>query len=286
MNLGKIRQKFVNLSGHFDLATTPAEEEQWSVDNGADFFIEGACMDLDLETGHVEDRWYEETWVANDYNTELIQKCVAIKQVWFLNTEGNLSQLEKKYLDELFSDYPEQGDTTAGLLTYWSPNIIHRDPSNYSSGADIKYKGILCMPPLETGANVVLGTDSKDYKCTVAHTATTDDRPITGENYADYWSVMTTTAGTAWVEDSSYLSCKIKVFGKFHSLILAANADENYWSVNYPNLLVLACLRNREAFYRNTQGYDDFDRIIKRALRGIDSDLVESLAAEELQMEG
>ncbi len=284
MNLGIVRQNFVNLSGHFDLATTTTI--QWDTDNGADFFIEGACMDLDLESGHVEDRMYEETWITSNYFSSLLQKCVAIKQVWFEDTSSELIQLEKKYLDEMFTNFPKQSATDVGTLAFWAPNIIHRDPTNIDSGADIKYKGLIVMPPLETGANVVLGTDSLDYKCTVAHTAAVANKPITGGSYADYWSVLATSAGSAWVVDTSYLSCKLKVYGKFHSLILSTNSDDNYWSVNYPNLLVLACLRNREAFFRNTQGYNDFDKIIKRTLHGIDNGLVEGLAAEELQMEG
>ncbi len=286
MNLGNIRQKFVNLSGHFDLATTSGGGEQWDTDNDADFFITGACLDLDLETGHIEDRFYEETWIADTYALATLQRCVAVQQVWFEDTEGKIGTLEKKYLDELFSLYPEQGDEDAGALEYWSPNIIHRDPTNYSTGADIKYKGIICMPPLETGASVAIGSDSLDHKCILAHTATTDDKPITGTNYATYWEALATSAGTAWVEDSSYVSCKLKVYGKFHSLFLSVNADENFWSVNYPNLLILATLRHREGFFRNTQGYNDFDNIIQKTLKGFDKDLVESIAAEELQMKG
>ena len=285
MNLLGVRQQFIKMSGHFDLATADGDVE-WGTDNGADFFIEGACLDLDLETGHIEDRLYEETWIADTYNISILEKCVAIRQVWFEDTDGKIAVLDKKYLDEMLALYPEQGSTTAGLLAYWAPNIIHRDAKNYSSGADIKYKGIVCMPPLETGASVVLGTDSNDYKCILAHTATTDDKPITGANYADYWSVLTTSAGSTWAEDSSYLSCKIKLFGKFHSLVMSKTTDVNFWSTNYPNLLILACLRNREGFFRNTQGYNDFNNIIQKTLQGFDSDLVESIAAEELQMEG
>ncbi len=288
MNLGIVRQNFVNRSGRFDLATTSAGESsvQWDTDNGADFFIEGACLDLDLETGHIEDRWYEETWIAKSYAISTLEKCVAIKQVWFKDIEGKVGQLEKRYLDEMFALYPEQANETAGALAYWAPNVIHRDAENYSSGADIKYKGIICMPPLETGASVVLGTDGNDYKCILAHSATTDNKPITGGDYATYWKVLTTSAGTAWVVDSSYLSCKIKVYGKFHSLIMATNTSVNYWSTNYPNLLILACLRHMEGFFRNTQGYNDFNNIIQKTLDGLDNDQVESIAAEELQMEG
>jgi len=36
----------------------------------------------------------------------------------------------------------------------------------------------------------VLGTDSKPYRCKTAHTATNDDKPITGDNYADDWELV------------------------------------------------------------------------------------------------
>lgn len=35
--------------------------------------------------------------------------------------------------------------------------------------------------------DVVLGTDGKVYGCILAHTSTTNDRPITGANWATYW---------------------------------------------------------------------------------------------------
>lgn len=273
------------MSGRYNLATTSVDDHD--TDAGADFFIRGACIDLDLETEHSKDlKWYEETWIANSYSTSLIQKCRSIKEVWFEKTGGELVQLVKKALDELYVSYPKQSAESVGALAYWAPNVIHRDPVNSSIGDDIKYMGIICMPPLELGASVVLGTDGNDYKCSVAHTATTDNKPITGGDYADYWEALTTSAGSAWAEASSYLSCKIKIYGKFHSKALSSNTDTNYWSENYPNLLVMAALRNLEGFYRNTQGYNDYDRIVKDRLIEIDSDLVGWIDAEEMQMEG
>jgi len=46
--------------------------------------------------------------------------------------------------------------------------------------------------------DVVVGTDSKDYKCIVAHTsATATNKPITGSAYSTYWEVITGTWATA-----------------------------------------------------------------------------------------
>ncbi len=78
----------------------------------------------------------------------------------------------------------------------------------------------------------------------------------------------------------------IKIYGVFHSVPLEEDEDENFWSVRYPNLLVMAALRNLEGFYRNTQGYNDFDKIIQRKLIGIDKDLAEANTAGEMKMKG
>jgi len=78
----------------------------------------------------------------------------------------------------------------------------------------------------------------------------------------------------------------LRVYGVFHSVPLLSDEDENYWSNRYPNLLVMAALRNIEGFYRNTQGYNDYDAIIQRKLRGIDKDLAEQSTAHEMRMKG
>lgn len=78
----------------------------------------------------------------------------------------------------------------------------------------------------------------------------------------------------------------LRVYGVFHSVPLMKDNDENFWSVKYPNLLVMASLRHLEGFYRNTQGYKDYDAIIQKTLTGIDKDLAEWSTAGEMKMKG
>lgn len=52
-------------------------------------------------------------------------------------------------------------------------------------------------------ASEVLGTDTKNYTCIVAHTAAAINKPVTGANYATYWAQKGAAGGT-WVDGSAY----------------------------------------------------------------------------------
>jgi len=78
----------------------------------------------------------------------------------------------------------------------------------------------------------------------------------------------------------------LEVFGVFHAFPLTDNDDENFWSVNYPDVLVYASLRSLEASYRNTQGVQDWDSSIASMLTGIDKDDADQATADDLQMKG
>lgn len=78
----------------------------------------------------------------------------------------------------------------------------------------------------------------------------------------------------------------IEVFGKFHSDLLSDDGDENYWTINEPGLLVMAGLRELEAFYRNTQGVRDWDTAIQRHLLELDKDFVENETGHITQLGG
>ena len=51
----------------------------------------------------------------------------------------------------------------------------------------------------------VVGSDGNDYYCIKSHTATTDDKPITGANYPLYWKATGGTGvGAVWAADTEY----------------------------------------------------------------------------------
>ena len=78
--------------------------------------------------------------------------------------------------------------------------------------------------------------------------------------------------------DQSYV---LTIFGYFFSK-MEADADISYHSENYPELLVMASALVLEAFYRNTQGVQDWLSSINLFLKGIDHDLVR----EEMVLSG
>jgi hypothetical protein len=64
----------------------------------------------------------------------------------------------------------------------------------------------LFVGPMLTSVNtqsVVTGTDAATYRCIKSHTATTDNRPVTGANYLLYWEAGGSGPAT-WAADTEY----------------------------------------------------------------------------------
>jgi len=78
----------------------------------------------------------------------------------------------------------------------------------------------------------------------------------------------------------------IEVWGKFYTEPLQSEDDMNYWSVNHPDALIMAGLRQAEVFNRNTQGLNDYNNAIDDMLVGLDRDVVQQEIANVDQMEG
>ena len=68
----------------------------------------------------------------------------------------------------------------------------------------------------------------------------------------------------------------LEIVGKFYTNKLTLDANENYWSVNEPGLLVMATLRQLEIFHRNTQGANDWENAIRKELLGLEKDSIET----------
>ena len=79
---------------------------------------------------------------------------------------------------------------------------------------------------------------------------------------------------------------EIVVEGLFYARELLTDEDTSYWSEMYPNVLVMAALRELEVFYRNTQGLKDWENAIQSELHAFEMDLVERETADATQMEG
>ena len=69
----------------------------------------------------------------------------------------------------------------------------------------------------------------------------------------------------------------IEVNGRWFTKEMTADSDESWWSINRPDLLVLAAMCSREMFFRNTEGVkgylDPRYGTLAIGLRGIDRDM-------------
>ena len=225
----EIRQKFIELSGRRDLATT--DTEPFDEDAGADWFINNGSRWLDLHQEHLNStQEFQEGLAIGEWYLDMEALRVP-KAVWTRTALGVLVKLKNRSFDWMLANYPELGSTTPGTPAYWSSFIAHRAPEQVGSGLEMNLRRVAIMPPTD--------------------------------------SVLT-----------------MVVYGRFFQLQLSDNDDENFWSSEHPDLLVLAALMSLEGFYRNTQGVADYRNMIEDILIVVDKDTAEASDQEPHRMEG
>ncbi|MCK5640919.1 MAG: hypothetical protein KAJ19_08985, partial [Gammaproteobacteria bacterium] len=74
--------------------------------------------------------------------------------------------------------------------------------------------------------------------------------------------------------------------GKFHSPTLSDAYIENWWGVNYPDLVINAALFKLEAHYRNSEGMNDYLKDITIMVKGLDYDRAEEDSQDYTAMRG
>lgn len=67
----------------------------------------------------------------------------------------------------------------------------------------------------------------------------------------------------------------VEVQGLFYSDALAADANESYWTINWPETLIKAALYQVEVFNRNSEGMKDWMTAINADVEGIDKDVIQ-----------
>ena len=72
--------------------------------------------------------------------------------------------------------------------------------------------------------------------------------------------------------DRPYL---LTIYGIYHNTDLKQDSDVNYWSIEYPNLLLKAAMYELEVIYRNREGSNTWLEAIEVDLAALDNDLVE-----------
>lgn len=108
---------------------------------------------------------------------------------------------------------------------------------------------------------------------------TTYQDVLANQNYDSLGVLLTPLVG-------STETMEVEVTGMFRSPVLVNDADKNYWTVEWPNLLVFATYRELEIVYRNTQGVKDWDAAIQAALIQHEMDYVMDESGQIDQMLG
>lgn len=214
-----------------------------------DFFLNAALKLLDISQGTPESkRWLMKDIAIGDHTLQF-QNARVIHEVWFANADGRY-QLEKKTLKWIRSNYSDAlADISTGMPLYYAVDVIHLAPQQQDLGE--------VLPPP--------GEFTYDY-----------DNILFGASYG--------YNGIVWMPPTDEVYT-VEVLADFYSL-LTEDGDSNYWSVQYPNVLVQAVLFAIEVFYRNTTGMNDYLNSLRPFLQGIDYNIAEQDAKDINEMEG
>ncbi len=252
MNLLEIRTKLINQSGRWDLVVDTTDY----ADAGADFHINAGQKYLDRKAEHGKAKGRYFTMIASGAYAVTFQHCRVIQRVWCADTDSRL-ELRKVDMEKLRgTDYPSGinafvkpfGDNDAGRPLYYAPANLRTAPDQDREGFDVidGYGGAYM--------DVMLGS-SYSYNGVVFLAPT----------------------------DQAY---QIEVEGKFLSAELSVDTHESAWSVENPDILIMAAMRSIEIMNRNSEGRKDWTAAIAEALFDIERDIVDEESLGYDVMEG
>ena len=215
-------------------------------DNGADFMLNEGRKFLDM-LDETSKSWASAyRFVEVGGFSAQFQYCRAIKEVWAASTTVRW-QLEKESFQDLTALYLED-----------MPGQRNTGSPGFYSPAITRY--------------IPEGVAVDTFEAYIGWV----DVPIGSAH--EYNSILLSVP--------SDVKLLIEVRGLFYSAELVEEADENYWSVVHPSLLIMAAQRQCEIFNRNTQGVNDWTNAIATTMKQLGMDLVEELIAEVSQMGG
>jgi len=215
-------------------------------DDGADFFIQSGQRMLDRMVGMTQS-------FARSFKTleigdyyAIFKGCRAVKEVWISNSDGR-TELVKVSLSNMRTVYYDDA------------------PDEITSGDPVNY----CLISLRTypdADNVII-----DY---LYDHLLEDDAT---EDY-EYNGII--------ISPPPDEASQLEVFGLFYSPPLSSDSDTSYWTVNHPEILLMAALYHLEVSYRNTEGANDWLGAIGIQLAEIEKDWVEGDIVGVTQIEG
>lgn len=229
MNLGEIREKFVEVSGRYDLVEDTVNYNNATSGVGADYFIQAGQRYLDRG----------------------LDNRMAVAEV-----------VDTLSLGSYTFDFP----LVRGIL---GVHVLHDEkwvPLQRLSYGDFlerwdKFSEVDDGTPSTWAIEFERGGDSSSI----------DDGDATTES-------------TIYVMPPPDEDVSVKVLVRYSNDELSDDADTNWWSVAYPDLLVNAAQYALEVAYRNRSGQEDFRLPIELMLESIDHDNAEEDSSGELSM--
>lgn len=251
MSLVSARTEFARLSGRHDLVTDFGGGDY--TDNGADWFIQRGLDELDLMLPLPKsEKQYKVDLTADSYLLT-VQRIIALHEVWMANADGRW-QLEEKDEQWMKDSYPTPySDLTGARPKYYtqmrselSPDLKDLRSDDYTSQFTFDYQDVLFH---------------------------TDDTP----HYKKIRVIVMPPS------DETFTA---SVVGRFLSEEISEESDENFWTYNHEDLVVLAAMMMMEKTFRNMTGVREYREEIMNKLTLIDKGAAEQEQYNINQMEG
>lgn len=251
MEYKDIREKFVTLSGRWDLVTTDLQ------DNGADFFINAGQRMLDRRANLVkqEARYFENIIAGSVYVKTA--GLLAVLEAWLVSTTARL-KLERRPLSDIreyYSELPSELDQ--GTPAYYAPTILRPYPDTMTPTELSAFNGV-------DDIVASLAQSSQHFAFNGIFLMPPSDGSYTLELFGKFASpeLSATLSGATWTQTMSF------------------------WSANHPDILIEAALFQLEKFYRNREGMRDWKEGLDMDLADLDMLRVDEESAEVSEMEG
>jgi len=218
------------------------------VDNGADYFIMAGMRELDRASmQHYHSLARKYVVLTQGDWIAQFTRARSLKKV-FYGTGSSFKQLQYQYYDELRARYQQSlVSTDEGTPLYWCPVNLRHSPSPTRIESDT-------LDAISAYMDVV------------------------SANHHEYNGVI--------ILPSPSLDITLELHGLFYSDELVDETHENYWTLNEPDILVMAALRELERSYRNITGANEWTTHINQKLSGLDMDMVETQISSTDRMRG
>jgi len=250
MTVLELKQEIIRQSGRFDLVTNLTTYH----DNGINFHILSGMRTLDnIQRSRNSVQQFKFVLSAGNYVMR-IPAMRAFHNIYYINSEKTRVYLRKEEIEELKCMFPVAFDNP---LPNDSSSVIRGNrPTHFAiSNGAVNISTVDVTEDLEEREAVNVPQDIANPTVTILP-PTTQDITVT-------------------------------VTGLF-SISIDVNDDNatNYWSVNYPHILVMAVLYNIEQFRRNFEGARDYRSALQEMFVEIEHDMIEEESFTYNQLEG